>query len=642
MANAADIIVNLVAKTGRFDRGMAGGAKKLEKFRASTQKMIKSAATLAKRFAALAVAATLVALVKITKQAIDANDALGKMATTIGVMPGRLRGLQVAAELAGVEQNAFNKGLIKVSKAVVDAANGLTTYQRVFDRLNLTTEELLKLSPDKQLLLIGQRISGLKSTTERVAAAYDLFGGRNVQMVNLLANSRQEIEKTIDRVRDLGAGLSNFEVAQFEAAKDSLTLMSVASEGLKNNLAIALLPLVTIMSEKMQLIATDSQSTQNAWADTAREMVRSVGAIVGISRGIITTLRLVKALGTRATLVVLKPIAAVQRRAAQLKALLPGVTFDPAAQSLTKVVDALEASLKGTDDLIISYDGVLGEMDKFVAKWDAAVDRAGAAAASIAEQRKLLAEANAELLKFIEARRLKEEAILEAERRAAKIAALITGQMTAREVLADKIRQITDAILANEGDISKLMEARRRLVEKLVEEGKADALTLSELGVQAVRNIQDTLAEFFASTSGGFKQMLRDFVNMIRRMVAQLLARKILLSFLGFLAKGSGGLASFAQSVLKDLPKKHLGGSVGAGQAVITGGPGSEELFVPQSAGRIFAGGKLGGVSISIQQTNVFENSGALSADTIVPLLIGNNQLLKAEIFGELRDGALG
>ncbi len=624
MANAADIIVNLVAKTGRFERGMDKGGSKLRKFGNSAKRLTATLGKLAARFGPLAVAAGAFGLARLTKSAIEANDKLGKMATTIGVSTERLRGLQLAAELAGVASLSFNKGLVKVSKAVVDAANGLTTYQRVFDRLNITTEELLALSPDEQLLRIGKTLVKLKSSTERTAAAYDLFGGRNVQMVNLLANSIEAIEATIEQAKMLGVALSDFDVARFEAANDQLTLIKTSFEGIRNTVALSVLPAILLFADAMIGTAESSTENRKAWEDTTREIVRSVGAVVAVFKAVKAVAAGIVAVGINTVRFALEPLRLVEEGWRQIFNLIPGVdvSLNTATRGFTNNLGLGADAMEG---IVLNFKGLVGEMDVVVAGWDKAVVRSNEAADVIARQREELRRVNAELAAILKKRVEDTKLEAEAKARLAVLARIIGSTLTAEEKIVANIKLINDALIVGEGERNELIAARTRLEENLVKLAE-DQKGLTQVGIQAVRNLQDAFSEFFQFTKGGFRDLLKSFVDLLRKMIAELLARQVLLSFFRAFAKPG----NFASKVVKDIEGKALGGPLGAGQPAIVGERGPE-LFVPRSAGTVIPAGRFGGVSV---MNNITINGAdpERSAQILAPILAQNRQQTLADL----------
>lgn len=102
-----------------------------------------------------------------------------------------------------------------------------------------------------------------------------------------------------------------------------------------------------------------------------------------------------------------------------------------------------------------------------------------------------------------------------------------------------------------------------RLGEDLVAaKEKAEETTdaFATFAEQAARNIQDSLANFlFDPFEDGLDGMLRAFIDTIRRMVAELLAAKLLQSFASSFGGGGGVFGTFATA---------LGGAAGGGNAM--------------------------------------------------------------------------
>jgi hypothetical protein len=144
-----------------------------------------------------------------------------------------------------------------------------------------------------------------------------------------------------------------------------------------------------------------------------------------------------------------------------------------------------------------------------------------------------------------------------------------------------------------------LIEAHERLMESQ-REAERNAKTTGERMVdyaqQAANNIQDAFAKFlFDPFKDGLKGMLRGFIDVIRQMIAQAAAARILGNTEGFFGAILGGLG---------LGGRAVGGPVSAGNAFIVGERGPE-VFVPHTAGRIQPG--MGGGGVTVVQNNTFQ-----------------------------------
>jgi hypothetical protein len=604
LAKAADIVVNLVAKTGRFSSGMDRGQRKMNNFKKSAGGASKALKLFGTALASVGAGAGIGALSSMVKQVIDANDQLGKMSTTLGIATDKLRGIQLAAELAGVQTSALNKGLGKMQKAIVDAANGLTTYQRHFDRLGISTAELLALAPEEQFKRIGQGLAGLRSQTERIAIAYDIFGGRNIQLINLLTQQAGSIENVTSKAVAMGVALEGFDVARFEAAKDQLTLMATAMEGMRNSLAREVIPFVQLLSVRVQGVAVSANEAGGAFAGWGFQTALILGVIVSIGKTIAFIAKLLLDFQIGVGKRLLEGFNIVETKARGLVAKLQDAfgldSLDPAAGFIQNLLDTMTAFQDSLEASAGEFKGFEGEMDGYIDKWHQANIEVAKQAKAIQAQRDLLQEQADALLEFLENQKAGAAAETEALKRQATLASLIAGTRTAEEKLLESIVFLQEAIRDGEGEQNELIEARTRLVGKLLE-AREDEEALSQVGIQAARNMQDAFAEFFKSTGDGFKNLLQSFVNMLRDMVAQLLARKLLLSFFGAITGFGGGIGKFASAVVGDLTKRAAGGTLIAGQPALVGERGPE-LFVPNSSGFVFPNHRLGGGGVTINQ----------------------------------------
>jgi len=127
-------------------------------------------------------------------------------------------------------------------------------------------------------------------------------------------------------------------------------------------------------------------------------------------------------------------------------------------------------------------------------------------------------------------------------------------------------------------------------VQNILDEMNAADKLMEEFAKSAAQSIQSAFADFlFDPFENGLRGMLSGFLNVIRRMVAEIAAQEILKAIFLPFASGSGFFANFAKS----LTGKAMGGSVSANTPYIVGERGPE-LFVPGTSGGIVPNNKLG------------------------------------------------
>jgi hypothetical protein len=155
---------------------------------------------------------------------------------------------------------------------------------------------------------------------------------------------------------------------------------------------------------------------------------------------------------------------------------------------------------------------------------------------------------------------------------------------------------------------------------------------MEEYAKEAAKNIQDAFANFFFDPfHNGLKGLLIDFLNVIRRVVAEAAAAKVL----GSKSSGGFGLGDFI-SDLFGVAHKAAGGPVSAGSPYLVGEKGPE-LFVPRGNGSIIPNGARGGGTVFAPVYNIDARGATQDVITALPAILRQSSAaLKSEIFDEL------
>ena len=145
-----------------------------------------------------------------------------------------------AAELAGVEMGQLNMAAIALDRRLSQAATGTGSAVKALKRLGLTAEELADLDLDKRVSLINARITELVPSTQRAAVAAALFGDRAGFAIQRLDPAT--IAQATEEMRGLGVLVSDIDAAQIERTNDAVSQLSLITEGLGNQIAVAVAP----------------------------------------------------------------------------------------------------------------------------------------------------------------------------------------------------------------------------------------------------------------------------------------------------------------------------------------------------------------------------------------------------------------
>lgn len=228
----ADLVVRLKADTAQLDRELKKTETKVE----ATSRRISSAFSALRPgliAAGAAIAGGAAALGLMARRALETADDLGKAADRIGVTTESLQRLSFAADLAGVSQAQFEKGLETFVRRMGEAAGGTGALISGLEKLNpqLLSNISKAKSTEQAFLLVADAVAATTDPAKRAALAYAAFGRSGIALVNTLVQGSDAIRAQGDELERY-AGLLSREAAQAaEDFNDSLTELSTFMSG---------------------------------------------------------------------------------------------------------------------------------------------------------------------------------------------------------------------------------------------------------------------------------------------------------------------------------------------------------------------------------------------------------------------------
>lgn len=189
------------------------------------------------------------------------------------------------------------------------------------------------------------------------------------------------------------------------------------------------------------------------------------------------------------------------------------------------------------------------------------------------------------------------------------------------------------------GDIPDLYQATfdasqatvSKSTQALLDDLDAKQQLFKEFASSAAQSMQSAFADFlFDPFQNGLKGMLSGFLNVIRRMVAEVAAQQILSAVFGGFTNKGGFLGAFAKAITG----KAMGGPVSGRTPYIVGERGPE-LFVPGTSGGIVPNNRLamgGGVTVA-PVYNIDARGATADLQAALPSILQENN---RRIFDEL------
>ena len=201
-----------MALTFQFKADGSGYKRGLESMRQDTKRFASGVkGMLGGAFALTAVAAGL-------KRIADKFDRIHKLSIRFGASAESIQRLGFAAEQNGASMETMAKAMAQGNRSAQEAANGLKTYTRAFDALNINVEEFKNLNQEEQMYAIADAYRNATNKNQALAAAQQILGRSALELVPLLKLGSEEMKKLSEGITTL----TNDQVASFAKANDAL------------------------------------------------------------------------------------------------------------------------------------------------------------------------------------------------------------------------------------------------------------------------------------------------------------------------------------------------------------------------------------------------------------------------------------
>ncbi len=185
------------------------------------------------------------------REAINAGDELGKLAQKTGVAVDAISEWQLAGALGDASTETMAMGFKKLSKAMVEAQDSSSNQAKIFNELGIAirdSEGNLRSAGDVMKDL-ADAFANAPDDANKVTVAMALLGKAGTDLIPTLNGGKQAVEELSKVNRDLGLSWSEESTKQAETFNDSLTLVGKAVDGLWQNIAKELLPILSTMAE---------------------------------------------------------------------------------------------------------------------------------------------------------------------------------------------------------------------------------------------------------------------------------------------------------------------------------------------------------------------------------------------------------
>ncbi len=277
------LTIDLIAKVGGFVSGMDKAERSSAKWRRQVESDVKAAGTaiasigVAAAGAAITASAAGIALLKSTSDQITETE---RWAKSLRVSTQELLAWQFAAEKAGVTGDNIADIFKDIGDKIGDAV--LNKSGEAVDALNalgLSAEKLSKISPNKQLMAIGEALGKINTNAEKINILESL-GNDLSKLLPLFDNNNQKLNQFIQLAKDYGIAPDPKSINDLVKINEIFQDLEAQASGLKIEIASGLAQ-VDLKPLQKGLDDLKQTFTDPAVLQGLSELVGGVASLVG-------------------------------------------------------------------------------------------------------------------------------------------------------------------------------------------------------------------------------------------------------------------------------------------------------------------------------------------------------------------------
>lgn len=224
MAEAGTVTVDFAAETAKFTAELKKVQSSLARIEGDFKRLDKVANVALRFFSGQA-------LLGFAKQAFTAADAVGGAAERAGIAVESFSRLKFAAEQSDVEMQSLTVGLRKFQVELSQAAEGGNSAAGAFAQIGLSGKQLSSLGLEQQLAAVADAFKRIESPADRVRVATELFGRSGSELVPLLRQGADGINRLTAEADRLGITLSGATAAGIEEADKAIKRLTATLQG---------------------------------------------------------------------------------------------------------------------------------------------------------------------------------------------------------------------------------------------------------------------------------------------------------------------------------------------------------------------------------------------------------------------------
>lgn len=296
----ASTIGSLLVEIGADISGLEVGGKNATKTLRDVGERSRELGNELAKLGAAAAAAGAVMAAAFVKGGLDAIDSQAKLARALGGTIDGLRGLQLAANEAGVSSETLKSSMQQFNAKLGEVQRGTGEARKVIALLGLDAAKLSQMDLDERMATVADRIRDLGLSTAQAADVLNKFGITNTEVVDLMRQGGDVIRSARRDIDEFGLSLSAVDAAKVEMANDAMGRISLTFEAIRNKITVALAPILKALADKFNETAKANKGFGDQAIQVFETVMRWVGKFADVLHGLRVTFKGVELVATGA------------------------------------------------------------------------------------------------------------------------------------------------------------------------------------------------------------------------------------------------------------------------------------------------------------------------------------------------------
>ncbi|EWH00565.1 hypothetical protein [Halomonas sp. BC04] len=214
------------------------------------------------------------------------GDDVAKTADAIGMGTTELQELRYAAERSGVATGTLDGSMQRFVRRIGLAAQGSGAAKKAYEELGLSAQDLARMTPDRALGIVADRLNEVEDHTTRAAWASQLLGNNGADLLNMLKDGSDGLTDYARQARLTGSVLSEEAARGAEDFKDAMLDAQLGMNGMRHTIGAELMPAVTdLMRELSGWLQENSDKVREFAREFGERLKAAVPIIIDLASG---------------------------------------------------------------------------------------------------------------------------------------------------------------------------------------------------------------------------------------------------------------------------------------------------------------------------------------------------------------------